>query len=155
MRYLLATVALIACSRGELPAPAALSGPRKDPELTARAAKLLPADFTGKPMVLEVWTWRPVGDVELLVATVIDDPDKLGKPKGDLNHDYGGLIVMRRLDGKLELLHARKTGESPPTITGEGATIRYTFAMPCSELHGTLSWTGAAVKVDEQRCQDL
>lgn len=150
---------------------AGLVGPRKEPETAKEAVKLLPEEFrkvkdhlgvsktgfiTYKPMVLDFWTWRPVEGVELLVATVIDDPANLGQPKGDLNQDYGGLMVLRRNKGKLELLHARKTGESPPSVAaGKGNTVFYSFAMPCSDLRGTISYKDGKVKVDEQRCEDL
>ncbi len=148
-----------------------LVGPRKEPETAKEAVKLLPEEFrkvkdhlgitktgflTYNPMVLDFWTWRPAEGVELLVATVIDDPAHLNQPKGDLNQDYGGLMVLRRRDGKLELLHARKTGESPPSVAaGKGNTVVYSFAMPCSDLRGTLSYKDGKVKVDEQRCEDL
>lgn len=149
-----------------------LVGPRKEPELASAAVKLLPEEYrktkdrlgvsadglvTYKPTILDVWTWRPKADVELIVGKLIDDPAKAGLPKGDMNQDYGGLVVVRRgAGGTPELLLARKTGESPPAIAaGKGGAVAYSFSEPCGELRGTLSWTDGKVVVKEQTCEEL
>ncbi len=136
-----------------------LVGPRTEPETSAKAVPLLPADFKrpgDKPALQKVWTWRPDATTELLVATVIDDPAKAGKPKGDINNDYGGIAVFRRTGDKLELLLAHKTGESPPSVaSGKQATVAYSFDEPCGTLSGKLKWNGKAVDVQEKKCEDL
>ncbi len=144
-----------------------LVGPRKEPETAAAAVKLLPPEFlkgkdpiggarTYKPALLDFWTWRPDADTELLVATVVDDPATLGKPKGDMNTDYGGIVVLRRKDGALSLLLARKTGEVPPSVAGGpgGKTVRYSFDLMCGTLRGTLSFAGGKVVYKETSCGD-
>ncbi|MBK7396931.1 MAG: hypothetical protein IPJ34_11665 [Myxococcales bacterium] len=144
-----------------------LVGPRKEPETAAAAVKLLPPEFlkgkdpiggarTYKPALLDFWTWRPDADTELLVATVVDDPSTLGKPKGDMNTDYGGIVVLRRKDGALSLLLARKTGEIPPSVAGGagGKTVRYSFDLMCGTLRGTLSFAAGKVVVKESTCSD-
>ena len=56
---------------------------------------------------------------------------------------------------KLTLLLAKKTGESPPSVTaGKGSTVKYTYDGVCGTLHGTLSWDGKAVNVKETDCND-
>ena len=149
---------------------AGLVGPRKEPETAAKAVPLLPDDFrkvkdeitgnggflTYKPAVTNFWTWRPNATTELLVATIIDDPAKAGKPKGDINQDYGGIAVFKRDGDKLRLLIARKTGESPPSVAaGKSNTVLYSFDEPCGTLKGHLTWTGTAVEVHEKTCADL
>jgi hypothetical protein len=149
---------------------AGLVGPRKEPETAAKAIPLLPDDFrkvkdeitgnggfvTYKPAVTNFWTWRPNATTELLVATIIDDPAKAGKPKGDMNQDYGGIAVFKREGDKLRLLIARKTGESPPSVAaGKSNTVLYSFDEPCGTLKGHLTWSGTAVEVHEKTCADL
>lgn len=150
-----------------------LVGPRKEPELAAAAVKLLPEEFrrvkdrtgevggpdgyvTYQPALLEFWTWRPAAGVELLVATLIDDPANLGQPIGDINMNYGGVVVLKRVAGGApELLLARKTGESPPQIAGKGGAVTYAFSLPCGDLRGTLQWTDGKLAVKEQTCEEL
>lgn len=145
-----------------------LVGPRKEPELGAEVVKLLPEDWkkrknlatekmeTLKPAVLEFWTWRPDGSTELLVGTVVHDPSTLGKPKGDINNDYGGIVVVKRNDGKPTLLVAHKTGEAPPTVAaGKDHTVVYAFYEMCGDLGGTLSYSGGKVTLKEKSCEDL
>lgn len=132
--------------------------------------KLLPDDFRRakswnpdigpfvdyKPAFQSFWTWRPKPDVELLVGTIIDDPAKAGKPKGDLNQDYGAIAVLKRNAGKPELLLVRKTGESPPAVAaGKDGTVTYAFGLPCGDLRGTLSWDDSKVVVKEQTCEEI
>lgn len=151
---------------------AGLVGPRKDPALSAKAVALLPESFrkvkdeigvtkTGlvlyHPAVTGFFTWRPDPSTELLVATIVDDPKNLGPPKGDINQDYGAIAVLRRDDaGALTLLHAAKTGESPPTVAAaKSGAVQYTFDNPCGELSGTLTFRDGAVAVKQQTCDDL
>jgi hypothetical protein len=112
---------------------------------------------TYKPAVQSFWTWRPDGKTELLVATILDDPAKAGKPKGDFNMDYGAIAVFQRRGGDLALRFVRKTGESPPTAVagGKAGTVTYAFEAPCGSLTGTLSWNGSAVETKEKSCSDL
>lgn len=149
-----------------------LVGPRKEPETAAKAVALLPDDLrkakdelgvtkTGtvvyKPAVTNFWTWRPDASTELLVATVVDDPAKLGKPKADLNQDWGAIAVYRRdAAGKPTLLTVRKTGESPPSVAaGKDGGVTYSFEQPCGALSGTLSWNGTSIDLKEKNCRDL
>jgi hypothetical protein len=146
-----------------------LVGPRKEPEVSAAAVKLLPEDWkkakhpvtgdamTYKPALVNVWTWRPAEGKELLVATVVHDPATLGKPKGDMNNDYGGIVVLQRgSGGKLDLLLAKKTGESPPTVAGgPGNTVKYGFYQMCGDLRGSLAWKNDKVSVTQMTCEDL
>ncbi len=138
-----------------------LVGPRKEPETAAEAAKLLPADFkkvkdqigvtengwiTYAPAILRVWTWRPDAATELLVTTIIDDPAKLGKPKGDMNQDYGAVGIFKREGGALKLLLAQKTGESPPDLAAKGKDIAVSFETMCGTIHGVITWNAANAK---------
>lgn len=145
-----------------------LVGPRKEPELAAEVVKLLPDDWkkrknpateqmvTVKPSVIDFWTWRPDDKTELLVGTVVDDITQLGKPKGDINNDYGGIVVVDRNGGKPKLLLSRMTGESPPTVAaGKNHTVVYAFYQMCGDLGGTLSYSGGKVSFKEKRCEDL
>lgn len=147
-----------------------LVGPRKEPEVSAAAVKLLPEDWkkggkhpvTGeptvyKPALVNVWTWRPAAGKELLVATVVHDPATLGQPKGDMNNDYGGIVVLQRgTGGKLDLLLAKKTGESPPTVAGgPGNTVKYGFYQMCGDLRGALAWKNDKVSATQMTCEDL
>jgi hypothetical protein len=148
-----------------------LVGPRDEPETAKKAVPLLPDDFrkvkdevgvqpsgfwTFHPAVQKFWTWRPTPTTELLVTTVIDDPANKGKPKGDLNQDYGAIAVYQRSGEKLILLLARKTGESPPAVaSGKDNSVAYTFDQACGTLSGKLTWNGKAVEVHEKTCQDL
>jgi hypothetical protein len=151
---------------------AGLVGPRRDPDTAAQAIALLPEELrkvrdelgvtkTGsvvyKPAVTGFWTWRPVPSTELLVATIIDDPAKAGKPKADLNQDYGAIAVFRRdAFGKLTLLTVRRTGESPPSVAaGKNGSVAYSFEQPCGALSGTLTWNGSAIDIKEKNCRDL
>jgi hypothetical protein len=147
-----------------------LVGPRKEPEVSAAAVKLLPEDWkkggkhpvTGeptvyKPALVSIWTWRPKEGKELLVATVVHDPSTLGQPKGDMNNDYGGIVVLERgSGGKYELLLAKKTGESPPTVAGgPGNTVKYGFYQMCGDLRGSLAWKNDKVVATQMSCEDL
>ncbi|MEO7093962.1 MAG: hypothetical protein ABI175_11975 [Polyangiales bacterium] len=121
-----------------------LVGPRKEPETAASAVKLLPAGFAQKPAFVDFWTWRPEPATELLVATIADT-------------DHGGLAVLRRdVSGKLTLLHAAKTGTSPPAVAaGKDGTIVYGFSEPCGDLKGTLAWRDQKVSAKATACNDL
>ncbi len=149
----------------------ALVGPRKEPETAAEAAKLLPPEFkkvkdeigftqngwiTYAPAIERVWTWRPDGSTELVVTTIIDDPAKAGKPKGDVNQDYGAFGVFKREDGALKLLLAQKTGESPPALAAKGKDIAVSFETMCGTIHGTITWNAANAKpaYKEQPCSN-
>ena len=147
-----------------------LVGPRTEPETAAAGVKLLPGTFLKvpdrngvyddgfvhyKPALLKFWTWRPDEATELLVATVVHDPSTVGQPKGDSNQDYGGLVVLRRVDGKLTLLESMKTGEVPPTISaGKNKRVIFTFDDYCGSVKGTLSWTGSKVVVTKESCPE-
>jgi hypothetical protein len=155
---LLGALLACACTR---PDAISIVGPRTDPELAKEAVSLLPEDFKQgksgpyKPALLQFWTWRPDG-VELMVATAVHDPSTLGQPKGDLNDDYGAIVVLQRTAGKLTLLLARKTGEEPPTIAaGPNNTVTYSFHQPCGLLGGSLAFTAGKVVVTEKACSDL
>jgi hypothetical protein len=148
-----------------------LVGPRKEPETSTKVAALLPADFkkvkdelgvqpsgfvTYKPAVTNVWTWRPDGKTELLVTTIVDDLAKVGKPKPDINQDYGAIGVFKRDGEKLTLLVAHKTGESPPTVAaGKSNTVLYSFEAACGTLSGTLAWGATRVDLKEKTCNEL
>ncbi len=161
MRALLVAVVLASCTKPDPVASAGIVGPRSDPELAREGVKLLPTEFhegkSGpyKPALLQFWSWRPDG-VELIVATAVHDPATLGQPKGDLNDDYGAIVVLQRTNGKLALLTARKTGEAPPTIAaGPNNTVTYSFYQPCGLLSGSLSFKDGKVVVHEKTCSDL
>jgi hypothetical protein len=147
-----------------------LVGPRTEPETAAAGVKLLPAAFLKvpdrngvnddgfvhyKPALLKFWTWRPDDATELLVATVVHDPSTLGQPKGDSNQDYGGLVVLQRVGGKLTLLEAMKTGEVPPTISaGKNKRVVFTFDDYCGSVKGTLAWNASKVVVTKEACPE-
>ena len=146
----------------------ALVGPRKEPELSPKVVKLFPEDFQHgkngagtdekyKPALLQVWTWRPDEGVELLVATAVHDPSTLGQPKGDLNHDYGAIVVFKRAaNGEVELLALKKTGEAPPVVAaGASKTVAYSFYEMCGDLRGTLAYKAGKVIVQQKACSDL
>ena len=152
----------------------ALVGPRKgssEPEVGKQAIPLLPEDFrkvketagvtpngiiTYKPAIVNIWTWRPNATTELVLTTITDDPATLGKPRGDLNFNYGAIAVYRRDGEKLTLLMARKTGEAQPAVAaGKNGTIAYAFEAPCGGLTGTLTFNGGRIDVKEKTCQDL
>lgn len=156
------------------PEAGVLVGPRKDPDLAAKGIAFLPEDFrmqrdkvgatptgggmiTYKPAIVNVWTWRPDASTELLVATIIDDPAKLGVPKPDLHMDYGALGIFKRdAAGKVTLLTVRKTGITVPTVAaGKGGTLLYSFEQTCGELSGALSWDGTSVGMREKNCREL
>jgi hypothetical protein len=149
-----------------------LVGLPADPATAAKVIALLPEDLrktrdelgvtkTGvlvyKPAVTGLWTWRPDPSTELLVATIIDDPAKAGRPRADLNQDYGAVAVLRRdAAGKLTLLTVRKTGESPPSVAaGKNGTLAYSFEQMCGALSGTLSYNGTSIEMHEKNCRDL
>jgi hypothetical protein len=151
-----------------------LVGPRKgssEPEVGKKAIPLLPDEFrkvkdttgvaeggffTFKPAIVNLWTWRPSKDTELVVTSITGDPATLGKPKGDNNQDYGALAVYRRDGEKMTLLLSRKTGENPPAVTsGKNGTVAYTFEQACGTLSGSLTWNGKSIEVKEKTCQDL
>ncbi len=155
-------------------AQGALVGPRKgasEPEVGAKALPLLPDDFrkvndptgtmpggvvTFKPAVVNIWTWRPDASNELVVTTITDDPAMLGKPRGDMSFNYGGIAVFKRDGEKLTILVARKTGDSPPAVAaGRNNTVVYSFEQMCGTLSGTLTFTGGHVDIKEKTCQDL
>ncbi len=146
-----------------------LVGPRKEPETSAAAVKLLPEEFrkakdmigyttsgwiSYTPALVSVWTWHPDATTELVLATIVDDLSKLGKPKGDMNQDYGGIGVFRRNAGALELVFAHKTGESPPSVAAKGKDIAYSFETMCGTIKGTLSWNGTTVALKEAPCSN-
>jgi hypothetical protein len=146
-----------------------LVGPRKEPETSVAAVKLLPGEFkktkdnigytadgwiTYSPALVHVWTWRPDASSELVVATIVDDPAKLGKPKGDMNQDYGGIGVFQRDAGTLKLLFAHKTGESPPSVAAKNKDVAYSFDTMCGTINGTLAWKDAKVVMKEQPCSN-
>jgi hypothetical protein len=158
----------------EAAAGASLVGPRKDPDLAAKAIAFLPDDYrsqrdrvgatptgggmiTYKPAVVSVWTWHPDASTELLVATIIDDPAKLGVPKPDLHMDYGALGIFKRdAAGKVTLLTVRKTGYTVPTVAaGKNGTLLYSFEQICGALSGTLSWDGTSIGMREKNCREL
>jgi len=144
-----------------------LAGPRKEPETSAATVKLLPfyefwrardhvlhTWIVYSPAVVSVWTWRPDASTELLVTTIIDDPAKLGKPKGDMNQDYGAIAVLQRDAGNLKLLFSHKTGESPPSVAAKNKDVAYSFDTPCGTVNGTLAWKSGSVVMDENSCGD-
>ncbi|MDB5220423.1 MAG: hypothetical protein JWO86_8350 [Myxococcaceae bacterium] len=152
---------------------ATLVGPRKDPDTAAKAVALLPEEFkklqddigatpnraiiTFKPAFTSFWTWHPDASTELLVATVVDDPAKIGQPKADITLDYGAIAVLRReAAGKVTLLTIRKTGDSQPTVAaGKNGTVIYSFEQACGGLSGTLTWNGKSIDMNEKNCRDL
>lgn len=145
----------------------ALVGPRKEPETAAAAVKLLPAEFkktkdligyttdgfvTYAPAFLQFWTWRPDASTELIVGTIVDDPAKLGKPKGDINQDYGAIAVLQRDGANLKLLFAHKTGESPPAVAPLFSGVAYSYDTMCGTINGSLTWKDGKVSMKEQPC---
>jgi hypothetical protein len=146
---------------------AGLVGPRKEPETATEGAKLLPDSYrkgtnpatrdamTYKPALLQFWTWRPAGAPEMLVATVVHDPATVGKPKGDVNADYGAIAVLQRDAGKLKLLFTKKTGESPPSIAaGKDGSVLYSFVEGCGDLRGKIVWKDGKLAATEAQCGD-
>ena len=147
-----------------------LVGPRTEPETAAAGVKLLPAAFLKvpdrngvyddgfvhyKPALLKFWTWRPDDTTELLVGTVVHDPSTLGQPKGDSNQDYGGLVVLRRVEGKLTLLESMKTGEVPPAMSaGRNKRVIFTLDDYSGSVKGTLAWNGSKVVVTKESCPE-
>ena len=154
-------------------ATGSLVGPRKEPETSAKAVALLPEEFkklqddigatpnraivTFKPAFTNFWTWHPDPSTELLVATVVDDPGKVGQPKADVTLDYGAIAVLRRdAAGKLTLLTVRKTGHFQPAVAaGKNGSVIYSFEQACGGLSGTLTWNGKSVDMNEKNCRDL
>ncbi len=153
---------------------ASLVGRRLEPDAAAKAVVLLPDDFrsmrdkvgatptgggtiTYKPAVTQFWTWRPDASTELLVATIIDDPAKLGLPKPDLHMDYGAIGIFKRdAAGKLTLLTVRKTGYTLPTLAAaKNGTLLYSFEQVCGALSGAFSWDGTSVDLHEKNCREL
>ena len=150
-----------------------LVGPRKDPATAAKAVALLPEEFkklqddigatpnraiiTFKPAFTNFWTWHPDASTELLVATVVDDPAKIGQPKADITLDYGAIAVLRRdAAGALTLLTLRKTGDSQPTVAaGKNGSVIYSFEQACGGLSGKLTWNGKSIDMNEKNCRDL
>lgn len=161
-----AVVAAIAVSKG------GLVGPRKEPELAAKLPALLPQDWRKgeteqggnviplvyKPTLVDVWTWRPDSSTELLVGRVVDYPSSIpdiGKPLKEQTDPWGGIAVLQMKDEKPTLLLAQRTAHSAPSAVaaGKGGAVNYSFAYgwPGSiTLHGTLSWKGGKVVVDQQ-----
>jgi hypothetical protein len=146
-----------------------LAGPRKEPETAAQAVKLLPAEFMKAkdnigfttdgwikyaPAFIHFWTWRPDASTELIVGTVVDDPAKVGKPKGDMNQDYGAIAVLQRDAGNLKLLFSHKTGESPPSVAAKNKDVAYSFDTMCGTINGTLAWKDGKVVMKEQPCSN-
>ena len=147
--------------------------PLKRPEIFASAVALLPEEFkklqddigatpnraivTFKPALTNVWSWQTDAAGELLVASVVDDPRKVGQPKADVTLDYGAIAVLRRdTSGKLTLLTARKTGYAQPAVAaGKNGSIIYSFEQVCGGLSGTLTWNGTSVDMNEKSCRDL
>ena len=145
-----------------------LVGPRKEPETAAAAVKLLPTDYivgptavgglrTYHPAFVDFWTWRPDATTEFLVATIVHDPASLGKPKIDVNTDYGAIAVLKREPGgKLQVMHLSKTGDSPPSVAaGKNGTVVYGFSESCGALKGMLIWRDNHVIDKEMTCTDL
>jgi hypothetical protein len=152
---------------------ATLIGPRKDPDTSAKAVALLPEDLkkrqddigatpnraivTYKPAFTSFWTWHPDPSTELLVATVVDDPAKIGQPKADVTLDYGAIAILRKdATGKVTLLTIRKTGDSQPAVAGgKNGSVIYSFEQVCGGLSGALTWNGKSVDMNEKSCRDL
>jgi hypothetical protein len=150
-----------------------LAGPLKRPETFASAVALLPEEFkklqddigatpnraivTFKPAFTNVWLWHPDPSTELYVASVVDDPSKVGQPKADLTLDYGAIAVLRKdAAGKVTLLTVRKTGFAQPTVaSGKNGSVIYSFEQMCGGLSGTLSWNGKSIDMNEKSCRDL
>lgn len=150
-----------------------LTGPLKRPETFASAIALLPEDFkklqddigatpnraivTFKPAFTNVWLWHPDPSTELYVASVVDDPSKVGQPKADLTLDYGAIAVLRKdAAGKATVLTVRKTGFAQPTVaSGKNGSVIYSFEQMCGGLSGTLSWNGKSIDMNEKSCRDL
>ena len=150
-----------------------LVGPRKEPELAAKLPALLPKDWrettqddgvgnevkvTHKPTLIDVWTWRPDGDTELLVGRVAQDPSmvaEIGKPMSDETDTYGGIVVLQMVDGAPKLLLANKDGYNAPLAVAGGPnhSVLYSFmyGWPGSiTLHGRLTYKDGKVIVTEQ-----
>ena len=153
---------------------ASLVGLRLDPDAAAKAVVLLPDDFrstrdkvgatptgsgtiTYKPAVTAFWSWHPDASTELLVATIIDDPAKLGVPKPDLHMDYGAIGIFKRdAAGKLVLLTVRKTGYALPTLAAaKDGRLLSSFEQVCGALSGALSWDGTSIGLHEKNCREL
>jgi hypothetical protein len=146
---------------------AGLSGPRKDPTLSAGAVKLLPREFHEvyasdikqnvkyKPALVDVRTWIPEAGTEILVATLIDDLGRIGRGLNDINNHYAGIAAFRRKDGKLTLLYAKKIGDELPTVTlGKGGTVAYSSELECGITRGSLAWAGGHLSVKHEDCVD-
>jgi hypothetical protein len=149
-----------------------LVGPRKEPEIATALPALLPADWragtvdnglgqdvtvTFKPTLVDVWTWRPDKDTELLVGRVVQDPSMASKitstpqMQWDVPDSWGGIVVMRLGNNKkVELLHAHKlTNNAPYAIAaGKNGSVVYSFLygpMGGQSVNGSLVWDGAKV----------
>lgn len=146
---------------------AVFEGPRQDAGLSAQAVKLLPREYhedrspSGelvhyKPALAQVWTWRPSEQVDLVVATVIDDLARIGKPVEDLNDNYWGIAVFRKEGEKLTFLDARKVGDEAPDVSaGPGGSVLYSNDdLNCGMLRGQLSWRGGKLVVGHDICID-
>ena len=147
--------------------------PLKRPEVFASAVALLPEEFkklqddigatpnraivTFKPALTNVWSWQTDAAGDLLVASVVDDPKRVGQPKADVTLDYGAIAVLRRdTSGKLTLLTVRKTGYAQPAVAaGKNGSVIYSFEQVCGGLSGTLTWNGTSVDMNEKSCRDL
>jgi hypothetical protein len=167
-----AFVAAVGAGARDAGGPRPLS-PLKRPEVFASAVALLPEEFkklqddigatpnraivTFKPAFTNVWLWQTDAAGELLVASVVDDPKKVGQPKADVTLDYGAIAVLRRdTSGKLTLLTVRKTGYAQPAVAGgKNGTVIYSFEQVCGALSGTLTWNGTSVDMKEKSCRDL
>ena len=149
-----------------------LVGPRKEPEIASALPALLPADWksgtvddglgndvkvTYKPTLVDVWTWRPDKDTELLVGRVVQDPSMAAKISStpqmqwDVPETWGGIVVMRLGDNKkVELLHAHQLTNNAPyaVAAGKNGSVVYSFLygpMGGQSVNGTLLWQGGKV----------
>jgi hypothetical protein len=142
-----------------------LEGPKRDAELSTRAVKLLPGEYHEyhapggeavkyTPALVQVWTWNPNAQTELLVATVIDDPKRIGKPWKE--HGYWGIAVLRQDGENLTLLTSRKVGDVAPEVArGPSGTVLYSSdELECGVLRGRLAWTGDKLVVHHEMCID-
>jgi len=115
------------------------------------------AIVTYKPAFTKFWTWHPDPSTELLVATLVDDPSKIGQPKADVTLDYGAIAILRKdATGKVTLVTVRKTGDSQPTVAGgKNGSVIYSFEQVCGGLSGALTWNGKSIDMNEKSCRDL
>ena len=152
-----------------------LVGPRKEPEIATALPALLPKDWregevsdgmnepqhtTFKPTLVDVWTWRPDADTELLVGRVVQDPSMIGKiGKQDFGWDvpetWGGIVVLRIGDDKkVEVLHAHQLPNNAPhaVAAGKNGSVTYTFfygQQGGQAVDGRLLWKNGKVEAHD------